>query len=120
LADDIHKKVDRIDRAARLERRQSPEMIQKTKAVRFPSGVLCLAKCQEDAPSDNKISVKLLDAEGEEAGDAFDVTCNIAQGGVALDSTTTRLRTGDPVIVGQIYDTWYCIGIPYMPSVYHT
>jgi len=120
LADNIHKKVDRIGRAARLERLQAPEMIQKTKAVRFPSGVLRLAKCQEDAPSDNKISVKLLDAEGEVIGAPFDVTCNIAQGGVALDSTTTRLRTGDPIIVGQIYGTWHCIGMPFMPSVYHT
>lgn len=39
MADNIHKKVDRIDRAARLERLQSPEMIQKTKAIRFPLGV---------------------------------------------------------------------------------
>lgn len=37
LQSDIIRKVDRFDRAASRERLLSPQMIQKTKAVRFPS-----------------------------------------------------------------------------------
>lgn len=35
----LHKKVDRSDNAARREQLQSPEIVQRTKAVRYPTGV---------------------------------------------------------------------------------
>ena len=119
MSSDIMNKIQRADQAAKSERLQSPQMIQKTKAVRYPSGSPHLATCQEDAQNDDKISVRLLDKNGVEIGDAFDVTFLIAQGGEALNTTTTLLEAGDPIICQLINGTWYCVGLPLMPFVIH-
>ena len=74
LADNIRKKVERIDRAARLERRQAPEMIQKTKAVRFPL-----------------IGIKFFEVIGEATGDGVYDCYKLS-----LDATEWADTAGDP------------------------
>lgn len=63
---------DKFDQAAKDEAERSPEMVQKTPAVRHSQPVR-RAKAQEGSQTDGEISVKLLDANNAVIGDAFDV-----------------------------------------------
>ena len=63
---DINRRVDRFSDAAKAERRQSPEIIQKTKAVRFQKlslNQLQRAICKEAAPTGNIIKARLKAVE---------------------------------------------------------
>ncbi len=74
-----------------------------------------LAGAQEDAQADALISVKLMNQDGTEIGAAFDVTCNIAQGGAALNTAIPRIKEDDILTVANIGGTWYCTTL-FMPS----
>lgn len=74
MLSDVIKKITRTDQAARLERQESPQMIQKTKAVRFPSTIaIRIFEVQSEATGDGLYTCreeKLLSAEwADEAGD---------------------------------------------------
>jgi len=55
------------------ERLKSPQIIQGTKATRYPQAGTRRAKAQEDGQANGLLSVKLLDSDGNETGEAFDV-----------------------------------------------
>ncbi len=78
-------------------------------------GYVRLAGAQEDAQADALISVKLMNQDGAEVGNAFDVNCNIAQGGAALNTAIPRIAEDDILTVTNIAGTWYCTTL-FMPS----
>jgi hypothetical protein len=87
--------------AANKERLISPELIQKTRALRASAGTgIHHAFCIADAPDDNKINC-YLDATGEE----IIVHCNIS-GGVFLSMAWRHLADGDRLEVAKIDDEW--------------
>ncbi len=90
-----------------------------TRWVGVPIGVcgyVRLAGAQEDAQADALISVKLMNQDGAEVGAAFDVTCNIAQGGAALNEAIPRIAEDDILTVTNIGGRWYCTTL-FMPSI---
>jgi len=98
---DILAKTQRSDAAARRERLQSPEIIQKTKAVRHPTGGGSrLAYCKDDAGSGDTITC-YRDEDG--TGTEITVHCSIAQGGTNLNECSPRLKggTGTPPTGGD-------------------
>jgi len=82
-------KIKQISVAAKNEQLQSPESVQKTKAVRY-SGLARKAYCKTDAPEDTKI-VCYLDTD--ETGEEVDVYPNV-HGGHNLDKVVPRLKDG--------------------------
>lgn len=104
--DDISEKVERFDQASRLERLQSPQMIQKTKAVRYP--LLCpihKAYCKTNASAATTIDCYL---DVDETGPEIEVHCNVFGGGY-LDSAFPELFDGDMIKVQKDGDEWWCI-----------
>ena len=101
------------------ERLKSPQIIQGTKATRYPGGSGCYeAKTQEAAQDDGYISVKLLDGEHEETGSAFDAKCIFTDNATKATDCIPLVKTGKVVIVSKINDTWYIINptFAYMPE----
>ncbi|MBU8870688.1 MAG: hypothetical protein KOO60_07480 [Gemmatimonadales bacterium] len=77
-------------------------------------GEIKMAQCRESAPADEFISVKLLDSDLSETGDAFDVTCRFANriaGAGALNEALPRLVSGDYIPIVNISGTWTCTTI---------
>jgi hypothetical protein len=70
-------------------------------------GEIRIAKTQVAAGADTKISCKLLDAAGNEIGDAINVYCKISGGG-NLNACIRRLASGDTLVVMKDIDgKWY-------------
>lgn len=84
MSSDIMKKTHRVDQAARLERLQSPQMIQKTKAIRFPLTFdIKIFKVKSEATGDGiyicceqkLLSAEWADTSGDDKfGDSFSYT----------------------------------------------
>jgi len=70
------------------------------------SGTIRRARAQEDAPGDAFLSVKLLDAAGNETGDAFDAT---EINGRIFTSLNPNVVTGDDLLVTEVDGTWYVL-----------
>ena len=67
-----------------------------------------LAKAQESAQADKYISVKLLDSNGSETGDAFDAEGLIVGSGTALNECVPRVAAEDILPVFKASDgNWY-------------
>jgi len=100
------------------ERLPSPQVIQNTKATRYPGSGDFEAKTQEAAQDDEYISVKLLDGEHEETGSAFDAKCIFTDNATKATDCIPLVKTGKVVIVSKINDTWYIINptFAYMPE----
>lgn len=102
----LFQRIQFIEEAARSERLFPPAEIQKTKAVRFPQGIV-EAKTQEAAQGDLNISVKLLDAAGVEFGDAFDAVFGDADGVTAANAALPRVASGKTIsVVKMPSGTW--------------
>jgi hypothetical protein len=102
---ELNKKVGRINTAAERERLTSPEMIQKTKAVRYPSAsAIRAAKVIENPAAKDNIKINLYSSKGIEqtTGDESNLDCyaNISNGD-RLDLAIPHLAYGDPVLVTQ-------------------
>jgi len=80
-----------------------------------------IAYCKDDAGVGSTIDCYL---DKDETGTEITVHCNISQGGGVLNTTMPRLRDGDPIIVQKIFDGtndyWWCVGLPFAPSIYCT
>jgi len=100
------------------ERLPSPQMIQNTKATRYPGSGCHDAKTQEAAQTDEYISVKLLDSEKNEIGTAFDAMCIFTDNATEATDCIPAVQTGKVVIVSKINGTWYIINptFSYMPE----
>ena len=72
-------------------------------------GVVHRAKTQEAAQADLNISVKLLDADGNVTGDAFDAAFIDADGVTAANSALPRVATSKDILVTKIHGSWYVI-----------
>ena len=70
------------------------------------SATIRRARAQEDAPGDAFLSVKLLDAAGNETGDAFDAT---EINGRIFTSLNPNVVTGDDLLVTEVDGTWYVL-----------
>ena len=107
----VFERIQHANRAARDEKLSPPAEIQKTKAVRFPTGTaLPLAKTQEAGQSDGKISVKLLDAAGAVTGDAFDVFAFRDQATSNMDDYLPKIPNADFVFVVKAADgNWFLV-----------
>jgi len=121
---DIFTKARYFDTAARREKLQSPELIQKTKAVRHPKRGSRIAYCKNDAGSGTTI-VCYLDKDG--TGDEITVHCSISQGGSDLNEASPLLKggTGTPptggdwMLVEKVWDGtnnyWRCSNCIFQP-----
>lgn len=107
--DELQQRIEKLDRAAQRERLSSPEIVQKTKAVRY-SGSIHLAYCKEDAPADTVITCYL---DIDETGEEIEVQCSTTPSGTNLENAAPLLKDGDLVFVIQKKDVWYCIGKPF-------
>ena len=109
MTTDINRKVARIQTAADREQMQSPEMVQKNKAVRFPPAATAIHKayCKTDAGA-AAIIVCYLDED--ETGEEITVGCSITGGG-NLNSAIPRLEDGTLIFVTKIDGTWYCTSV---------
>ena len=91
---DINKRVERFSNAAKAERRQSPEIIQKTKAVRFhKAAVNQLQKviCKEDAPTGTIIKARIeADEDAWYTGIEYHATSSIVSADIVSHSGTTE------------------------------
>lgn len=67
------------------------------------------AKTQEAAQGDLLISVKLLDSNGDEVGDAFDATFIATDGATAANSALPRVADDSVILITQIDGTWYVV-----------
>lgn len=111
---DIIAKTQRFDAAARRERLQGPDIIQKTKAVRHPAvpvfSEVHLAYCKNDAGSGSTI-ICCLDTypTGREVTVHFSITLS----GSHMNLVVPLLSTQDKIAVK--YDTnsaeWWCTDI---------
>ena len=99
------------------ERLSSPQVIQNTKATRYPGGGY-EAKTQEAAQDDEYVSVKLLDSEGTETGSAFDAKCIFTDNATKATDCIPLVKTGKVVVVSKLNGTWYIINptFAYMPG----
>jgi hypothetical protein len=95
--------IEKTERLARQERENSPEIIQRTKAVRHEGGgsPLRLAYCKTDAPAQRYIEA-YLDEDG--SGEIVFVYCSITPQGFNLNEALPRLTDGQEIIVAKIYD----------------
>jgi len=100
------------------ERLPAPQIIQNTKAVRYPGSGCHDAKTQEAAQDDEYISVKLLDADGNVTGAAFDAKCIFTDNATKATDCIPAVKTGKVVLVSKINGTWYIINptFSYMPE----
>jgi len=100
------------------DRLPSPQVIQNTKATRYPGSGAREAKTQEAAQADEYISVKLLDGDGNETGKAFDAKCIFADNATKATDCIPLVKTSKTVIVSKINGTWYIINptFAYMPE----
>jgi len=98
--------------AVQIEQERLPIPDQVTPPYRRPGGtigILQRAKTQEAAQADLLISVKLLDGEDNEIGDAFDATFISTDGCTAANAALPRVQTAKTVIVSKVGGTWYVI-----------
>jgi len=73
-----------------------------------PGSVIRLATAQESAQGDEFISVKLLNADGDETGAAFDVQGLMVGSGSALNECVPRIVSADILPVFKANDgDWY-------------
>jgi len=100
------------------ERLPSPQVIQNTKATRYPGSGDFEAKTQEAAQDDEYISVKRLDEDGNEIGTAFDAKCIFTDNAAKATDCIPAVKTGKVVLVSKINGTWYIINptFAYMPG----
>jgi len=68
---DTSRKTEFFDERSRLERLQSPEIVQRTKAVRHPNAV---RRAKVKTVNDDDLTCKLLDKDGEETGSNITVS----------------------------------------------
>ena len=103
---DVSRRIDRSDNAARREKLQSPDIIQRTKSVRFPlpSGVH-LAYCKVAAGASTSI-VCYLDTDT--TGPEITVECTVSPP-ANLDGALPLLADGSELKVAKIGNTWKCI-----------
>ena len=112
----ISDKARRFDQAARRERLQPPDMVQKSKAVRYPTGdtgYFRLAYCAENGGDNNQIYCYLdtdWDDEGEEP-EKVAVLFPII-GGARCDQAIPFMQDGTPITVRRVVEwgTWYYMG----------
>lgn len=103
----IKDRAARFDQAAKAERLESPQMIQKDKAVRFINSNEHIAYCKTDAGEGNTLVCYLdTDTTGEE----ITVNFPFIFGTNNLEDCVPLLKDGDPVLVGKIVGKsgWYC------------
>lgn len=100
------KRVEQIDKKARQERQTSPQIIQKTKAVRHPSGSdIHKAFCKTDAGGGNTLTCYL---DTDETGTEITVHFNISPSGSNLSDSIRRLSIGNQISIAKIDDDWWC------------
>jgi len=121
LINDIISKVERSAQAARRERPQSPDMIQKTKAVRFPKTTisdLYLFEVQSAAAADGIYVCYKQTTWGVFAPPEIEVL-NLVENDTITDYTPA-LALGDKIAASQMKDsegTLRWAGFPLVPSV---
>jgi len=109
----IKDRAARFNAAAKAERLEPPQMVQKDKAVRFPdSGKDHTAYCKTDAGEGNTL-VCYLDEDWSGEGDEPDtitVTFPYMFGAEDLEDCVPWLKDGDPILVGKIdgQEGWFC------------
>jgi len=94
--------------AARKERLTSPELVQKTRALRASAGTgIHHAFCKTDAPAGCEIICYL---DEDETGEEIEVHCRISGGGNKyLNASSRRLENGDSLEVTKINDEWWAL-----------
>ena len=112
----ISDKARRFDQAARRERLEGPDMIQKNKAVRYPavdSGDFRQAFCKTDAGDNNQIYC-YLDADWDDEGEEPESVAVLFPiiGGARCDQAIPFMQDGTPITVRRVVEwgTWYYMG----------
>lgn len=100
------------DQAARRERLSSPEVVQKSRAVRHPEiSIVRLAKTKESATDNDHITCNLLDMHGSEItsgwGAGIEVYCTIMNGS-ALNEALPLIEADKLISISYQYDHWRC------------
>jgi len=104
----VHGQVRAAAERARRERLRGPQIIQQA-AGGGGVAAIRLAKAQESAQDDQYISCKLLDANGDVGGSAFDVR-GLVMGtdpDAPLNECTPRVFEGDSLWIATSGDQWY-------------
>jgi len=92
------------------ERLKSPQIIQGTKATRYPGGTLRARVQSVQSVTNGIISVKLLDSDHNVTGEAFDVYCFWDQGVRDIDEYIPVVRVVPPhddISIIRIGGIWY-------------
>ena len=117
---DINKKVDHFGRAARLEQLKSPEMVQKTKAVRHPGFKMdmWIFKVQSATATDGVYNCYQQTMYGD-FGTTLVEVLNAVENDTLVDYTPA-LAVGDRIAAWRMKNdvgTVYWVGIPIVPPV---
>ena len=106
----IHDKIKTIRNRLDREETRPPRIVLPTMPqTRAAAANFVRAKTQEAAQTDLLISVKLLDSDGNETGDAFDVTYEAADNLTKLSEGFPLIATSKVVKISKLDDTWYLI-----------
>ncbi len=117
---EINKKVTRFDQAARLEQLKSPEMVQKTKAVRHPGFKMgiWIFKVQSAAAADGVYNCYQQTVYGDFGTTPVEVL-NAVENDTLADYTPA-LAIGDRIAAWRMKNdagTAHWVGIPIVPPV---
>lgn len=90
-------------------RTQTPQAIPPRAGVSSGGNVIRRAQTQEAAQADEFISVKFVDKNGNEYGDAFDATCIFVDGATQASACLPTINSGSVILISKINDTWYVV-----------
>ena len=103
----------RIEKVVRFVERHligRPILRRRPRPIQGPAPDLPVrAKTQEAAQADEFISVKLLDSEGAETGDAFDAECQFVDNATVASGCTPQVKSGVIINVQRIDGAWYIV-----------
>ncbi len=101
--DQLNRRIHQTSAAAKAERHQSPQVIQRGGAVRHGGGDGArLAYCKTDAPDSDEIDCYL---DTDETGEQVTVKCRIANGS-SLMYASEYLKDGDAFLVIKVNGVW--------------
>jgi len=105
--------IQRLTRAVNYLEANMPKLLRDAHRRRGGGGgggtnKVRRAKAQEDGQADGLLSVKLLDVDGDETGEAFDVFAFADQSATDMTDYLPDIDSTDVIFVKQdVYGNWY-------------